>query len=131
VAFVRRKRVGHQTYYYLVESYRPEGKQTPRQNTLMYLGEHPTVEDATADWGRRAEAERRRAQQGRNNARALRKEIQEGGAGDLDLVEWEEWFADSCDDRAYYWEAKLAELQERLRTSSLRRTLDYRRKRYT
>jgi len=118
-------------HYYLVESYRPEDKKTPRQSTLMYLGKHPTVEDAIADWGRRADAERRRAQQGWHNARVLRKAIQEGGDGDMRLVEWEEWSADSCDDRADYWETQLAELQELIRISSLLSTLDYRRKRYT
>lgn len=39
MAFVRVKRRGDREYYYLVESYREDGK--VRQRILKYLGTHP------------------------------------------------------------------------------------------
>jgi hypothetical protein len=34
----------------LVESYRPEGVETPRTRVLVHLGEHPTPQAALAAW---------------------------------------------------------------------------------
>lgn len=41
MAYVRRKRIQGHDYYYLVESYRLNGK--VRSRTLKYLGKTPTV----------------------------------------------------------------------------------------
>lgn len=41
MAYVRRKRIRGHEYYYLVESYRHNGKVKTR--TLKYLGKSPTV----------------------------------------------------------------------------------------
>ena len=41
MAYVRKKRVKGRDYYYLVESYRCDGK--VRTRTLKYLGKDPTV----------------------------------------------------------------------------------------
>ena len=41
MAFVRTKRQGSRIYYYLVETYYPEGHTKPRQRVLKYYGIHP------------------------------------------------------------------------------------------
>lgn len=41
MAFVRTKRQGDRLYYYLVETYYPEGYSKPRQRVLRYLGTRP------------------------------------------------------------------------------------------
>jgi hypothetical protein len=46
--FIRTKLVKGIAYYYLVESYREDGK--VRQRVLAYLGKHSTVNAALAYW---------------------------------------------------------------------------------
>lgn len=58
MAFIRKKRVGNQTYYQLVESYRPKGSKTPYQRVLRYLGKNATIEEALDDYQRKAYEER-------------------------------------------------------------------------
>jgi hypothetical protein len=50
--FVRAKKVGGGTYYQLVENYRSEGSNTPRQRVLLHLGRYDTVEAALKGWPR-------------------------------------------------------------------------------
>jgi hypothetical protein len=50
MVFVRAKNVGGKTYYQLVENYRPEGSNTPRQRVLLHLGRYDTVEAALKGW---------------------------------------------------------------------------------
>jgi hypothetical protein len=44
MAFVRKKTINGQTYHYLVESRRVDGK--PRQRVIAYLGPYPDLEEA-------------------------------------------------------------------------------------
>lgn len=50
MAFIRSKKVGVNTYYYLVESRRVGGK--VRQITVAYMGKEPTIEGAYQMWKR-------------------------------------------------------------------------------
>jgi hypothetical protein len=52
--FVRTKRIGGVEYYYLIESYREDGK--PRQRVLAYLGAFATVQAALRYWQKQASA---------------------------------------------------------------------------
>jgi uncharacterized tellurite resistance protein B-like protein len=66
--------VHFKTYYYLVESYRENGK--VHQRTLAYLGEYPTVEEALAGLPKEIEEWRKlllTAYQQRDEALAYRK----------------------------------------------------------
>ena len=49
--FIRKSRGRDTTSYQLVRSYRDNGK--PKQEVLVHLGEHTTVEDAMENWSRR------------------------------------------------------------------------------
>jgi hypothetical protein len=46
-------------YFQLVESYRPEGVDTPRTRVLVHLGEYETPEAALAAWPQQVEHLRR------------------------------------------------------------------------
>jgi len=62
-AYVRKKRVGQNEYYQVVESRRIDGK--PRQKVLVHLGGHPTVDDALKKWPREIKRLRRRVREER------------------------------------------------------------------
>lgn len=53
MAYIRAKEQRDRTYYYLVESYRRDGK--VRQRMLAYLGEYPTVEMAITEYQKKIE----------------------------------------------------------------------------
>ena len=57
----RPKNVGGETYYQLVENYRPEGSKTPRQRVLLHLGRCDTIEAALKGWPREIRSLRRDA----------------------------------------------------------------------
>ena len=70
--FIRTKLVKGISYYYLVESFRNDGK--PRQRVLAYLGEHSTVRAAYKHWADQAKTAPDAA--GRKRARAVVKELE-------------------------------------------------------
>jgi hypothetical protein len=61
MVFVRAKNVGGKKYYQLVENYRPEGSNTPRQRVLIHLGHYDTTEAALKGWPREIRRLRRDA----------------------------------------------------------------------
>jgi hypothetical protein len=61
MVFVKAKNVGGKKYYQLVENYRPEESNTPRQRVLLHLGRYDTVEAALKGWPREIRGLRRDA----------------------------------------------------------------------
>lgn len=71
--FVRKKRVNDTDYFYLVESYRVDGK--PRQRVVCYLGEHSTVSAAHKYWQEQAKDEQNAA--ARKHAREMVRKLEQ------------------------------------------------------
>jgi hypothetical protein len=61
MSFVRKKVVGGQTYFYLVQCRWEDGK--PQQKVIAYLGRFATVRGAYAHWMREARKSKDRAAQ--------------------------------------------------------------------
>ena len=101
-AYVRTKRVGTYEYYQLVENHRIDGK--PRQNVLIHLGEHPTVDDALKKWPTEIKRLRRYAAKERESAKAW----PETSGHHRNMLER----AASTDKRADSLEANLKKLRE-------------------
>ncbi len=74
MAFVRAKRQGERTYYQLVKS-RREGKRV-RQRVIVHLGPYPSVEEAIAGYGKRADRARDEERIWRARAEAERTTIE-------------------------------------------------------
>ena len=74
MAFVRAKRQGERTYYQLVES-RREGMRV-RQRVVVHLGPYPSIEEAIARYGERAERARAEERLWRARAEAQRIAIE-------------------------------------------------------
>ena len=73
MAFVRKKVVKGQTYFYLVESRWEDGR--PRQKVLVYLGQCETVEQAYAHWKKQLSKATDTA--GKKQAREMIKKLEE------------------------------------------------------
>jgi len=73
MAYVREKKVKRYHYYQLVQSHRVNGK--PRQEVLMHLSQHPTVDAALEDWPKDIRRLRRLAKQHSERYEFLSKEF--------------------------------------------------------
>ena len=71
MAFVRIKKVDGKEYYQLVESRRVDGK--PRQQVLLHLGQHASVDEALKRWPREIGRMRRRGND--DGAEALKEKL--------------------------------------------------------
>src|SRR3982750_3322166 len=114
MVFVRAKIVGGRTYYQLVENYRPEGSNTPRQRVLLHLGRFDTVEAALKGWPLEIRRLRRDAAKIRDRYEDLQRE---DGSADAVPGYVRNWLqsATSMEQRADFLEAHLVRLKELVR----------------
>jgi hypothetical protein len=114
MVFVRAKNVGGKKYYQLVENYRPEGSNTPRQRVLLHLGRYDTVEAALKGWPREIRSLRRDAAKIRER---FEKATRRDGSADAVPGYVPTWLqtATSMEQRAETLEAHLVRLKELVR----------------
>jgi hypothetical protein len=105
MAFVRAKRVKGRDYYQLVASHRVGGK--PRQKVVLYLGKHPTVNDALAEWPKEIKKLRDLARKERKKLQRSAEDPTVGRAHRTALRR-----ASSAEQRANIMQVKLKRLRE-------------------